>query len=551
MEPMEGAGPDQPLLTGEEILEAIESVRAVMARHAGPDFPLHLAGGPVIEERLTRTMGPDVVRSLGLSILATAVILLALFRRVSGALLPLGVMLLSLFGTLGLAPAFGIPIGLTSQILPSLILAVSVGDSVHILTIFYQRLQRGDSKHEAIAGALGHSGLAVLMTSLTTAGALFSFRSAVLAPVEDLGILAPVGILLALIYTMTVLPAMLSLLPISAKSGQAARFGTVDAALMRCARVSTERSWAIVGVSLAILVGSLLGASQIRFSHNPLLWFPEEDPLRKSMDVLNEEMRGGITLEVLFETEGENGLHDPTLLAKMDALQQDNGSLRTEDIYIGKSISIVDVLKEINQALNENRPEYRRVPGNRQLIAQELLLFENSGSDDLEDYTDSLFSTGRMTLRAPYADAIQYAPLVRKIERIYGEKMSGEAKVTVTGLMPLLMRTFEAMVLSMSRSYVLAIAIIAPLMMLFLASVRLGALSMFPNLLPIVMTLAIMGIFDLPLDGFTLLIGSIALASPSTTRSISCTDSIAISPKRAIPRRPLFVRSPHPGTRSS
>jgi predicted RND superfamily exporter protein len=131
--------------------------------------------------------------------------------------------------------------------------------------------------------------------------------------------------------------------------------------------------------------------------------------------------------------------------------------------------------------------------------------------EDLEDYTDSLFSIGRMTLRAPYADAIQYAPLVRKIEQTYGEQMSGEAKVTVTGLMPLLMRTFEAMVLSMSRSYVLAIAIIAPLMMLFLASVRLGALSMFPNLLPIVMTLAIMGIFDLPLDGFTLLIGSIAL----------------------------------------
>jgi hypothetical protein len=116
-----------------------------------------------------------------------------------------------------------------------------------------------------------------------------------------------------------------------------------------------------------------------------------------------------------------------------------------------------------------------------------------------------------MTLRAPYADATLYGPLVRAIEKTYRERIAGDAIVTVTGLMPLLMRTFEAMVTSMARSYLLAIAIIAPLMMLFLASIRLGVLSMFPNLLPIAMTLAIMGVFDLPLDGFTLLIGSIAL----------------------------------------
>ncbi len=116
-----------------------------------------------------------------------------------------------------------------------------------------------------------------------------------------------------------------------------------------------------------------------------------------------------------------------------------------------------------------------------------------------------------MTLRAPYADAIQYGPFVRRIEQEYAERIGGDATVAVTGLMPLLMRTFEAMTLSMSRSYVLALVIIAPLMMIFLASVRLGMISMFPNVLPIVMTLAIMGVGGFPLDAFTVLIGSIAL----------------------------------------
>jgi predicted RND superfamily exporter protein len=502
---------DQPLLSGEEILAAIGTLREIMARHEGPDFPLYLAGGPVIEERLSLTMGTDLVRFLGLSMLAATVILFVLFRRLSGALLPLGIVLLSLVGTLGLSASFGIPVSLLSQILPALLLAVGVGDSVHILTIFYQNLERGDPKEGAIASALGHSGLAVLMTSVTTAAALLSFRSAVLAPVKDLGLIAPVGILLALIYTVVFLPAMLALLPIAARSRAQERVGVLDRFLAACARAATERPWTVVGLSLAILIASLLAATQARFSHNPLSWFPADGPLRQSMEVMNEEMRGGITLEVLFETDRENGLHEPALLAKMEALQRDNESLRTQDIFIGKSISLVDVIKEINQALNENRPDFRRVPDDRLLIAQELLLFEMSGSDDLDDYTDSLFTTGRMTLRAPYEDAIQYAPFIREIEQHYAERIGDDAKVEVTGLMPLLMRTFEAMILSMSRSYVLALIIIGPLMMVFLASIRLGAISMFPNLLPIVMTLGIMGLADFPLDMFTMLIGSIAL----------------------------------------
>lgn len=501
----------QPFLTGDEILEAVASLREVVERHEGPDFPVYLAGGPVLTERLTHSMSADMGRFLGLSMLAAAVILFVLFRRISGTLLPIGIVVLSLLTTLGMAPVFDIAIQIPTQILPAFLLAVGVGDSVHILTIFYQRLLAGDSREEAIASALGHSGFAVLMTSLTTAAALLSFTSAALAPIKNLGILAPVGVMFALVYTLTILPAMLSLLPIGATPRGDARLAIVDRILMGCARISIERPWAVVGVSVVILAGALLGASQLRFSHNPVHWFPEGDPLRTSMELLGDELRGAITIEVLFDFDQENRLHDPAVLAKLEALQKSNETLNYEGIFIGKSLSIVDILKEINQALNENRADYRRIPDSRQLIAQELLLFENSGADDLADFSDSLFSTGRMTLRAPFADAIKYAPLVRQIEQSYGERMGADAKVTVTGLMPLLTRTFEAVILSMTRSYIIALAVITPLMMMLLASVRLGALSMFPNLLPIAITLAIMGIFDFPLDGFTLLIGSIAL----------------------------------------
>jgi len=116
-----------------------------------------------------------------------------------------------------------------------------------------------------------------------------------------------------------------------------------------------------------------------------------------------------------------------------------------------------------------------------------------------------------MTLRAPWRDAITYAPMVRHVESTYGEAVGEYVKVTVTGVLPLLARTFEAVIHSMARSYVIAFLVITPLMMFLLASVRLGLLSMIPNLMPIILTLGMMGYFDIPLDMFTLLIGSIAL----------------------------------------
>ena len=168
-------------------------------------------------------------------------------------------------------------------------------------------------------------------------------------------------------------------------------------------------------------------------------------------------------------------------------------------------------MKESNQALNENHAEFYSIPQSRLLVAQELLLFENSGSDDLEDLVDSQFSVGRMTLKAPWTDPIAYPGFIETIEERHKEILGDAASVTTTGLIPLLGRTFEAVLSSMARSYVIAFLVITPLMILLLTSVKWGLISMIPNLAPILITLGVMGWFDFPLDMFTLLIGSIAI----------------------------------------
>ncbi len=511
IEPEGDAGP-RSYMTGEEGIAAMAAVREVVRRYAAPDFEIYLAGPPVVNERMAHDMTADMQRFLALSLLTTAVFLFILFRRVSGSLIPVVVVLLSLLTTVGLAPWLGIALQLPTQILPAFLMAVGVGDSVHILAIFYQQLRAGTAKEDAIPLALGHSGLAVLMASLTTAGALISFSAAELLPIRNLGIVAPIGVLIALVYTLTLLPALLAVVPLRGRHARGAgRLALFDGVLARCASVSTRHPIRIVAVSAVVLVVAGFGAAQLRFSHNPLTWFPEGDEIRVAFDTFNEELKGTTVVEVLFDTGVENGMHEPDVLERLEDLQDYNKGFRDGEIVIGKSVSMVDILKEIHQALNENRPDYYALPEERKLIAQEFLLFENSGSDDLEDVTDSLFRVGRMTLRTPWVDAISYPPFMRRLEAYYQETMGEDVHVTITGLLPLLSRTFEAVIHTMARSYVIAFVVITALMILLLGSFRAGLISMIPNLTPILMTLAVMGWFGFPLDGFTLLIGSVAL----------------------------------------
>jgi predicted RND superfamily exporter protein len=499
-------------LTGAENNANMVVVREVMARYAAPDFEMFVSGSPVFTEQIGAGVSGDLRRFVVLSMLTSAFFLFLIFRRPSGTLLPMVVVLLSLLATMGIIPILGYQIQLPTQILPAFLMAVGIGDSVHILVILYQRLREGVPKDEAIAQALGHSGLAVAMTTLTTAGALASFAGSAMLPVANLGVLAPLGVILAFVYTVTLLPALLSVLPIrSDVSGARTPLAFLDRRLVAVGVGCALHPWRVAAVWSGVVALGALGASQLGFSHNPISWFREGAPIRVDTETINEVMRGAMSIDVLIDAGRENGLHDPALLNVLDEIKTTNAEVEVNRVTIGKTVSLVDVLKETNKALNENRASQYAVPQDPLLVAQELLLFENSGSDDLEEIVDSQFRVGRMTLKVPWVDAVAYPDFIEYIESDYAERVGSLAEVAVTGRVALLGRTFSAMIESMAQSYVIAFIVITPLMILLLASFKWGLVSMIPNLSPILITLGMMGAFAFPLDGFTLLIGSIAI----------------------------------------
>jgi len=506
-------------ISDKENTEMVLAASEIVEKYRGENFEIFIAGSPSVTAFLKDSMKKDMAKFIVMILIAIIIFLALLFKRASGVFLPILTVVLAVLSTMGLMAFFGTPIKTMTQILPSFLLAVGVGASVHILAIFYKHYDQNQNddkkqaKADSIAYTLEHSGFAVIVTSLKTAAGMASFSTSEVAPVADLGIYAAAGVLISLLFTIILLPAMLVATPVKAKSVNRddEHHDFMDKALTAIAHFSQDHAKKIVIFSLLFMAVTIGLATQVRYSHNPLEWFPKDHPTRVATEVIDKEMKGSISLELIIDSGKENGLYDIDLLKGIESLTQYAETINTDTYFVGKAVSVVDVLKEIHKALNENRPEFSGLADNSNLISQEILLFENSGSDDLEDFVDSQFSKARITIKVPWIDSFQYKGLLDSITNKLDESFDDSVKVTTTGMIPMLAETTRAAVESSGKSYLIAFAIISLMMILLLSSIKLGLISMIPNLFPIFFILSVMVILKLPLDLFTMLIGAIVI----------------------------------------
>jgi hypothetical protein len=503
---------EKQYLTDGENSEAVNMTREITEKYQAPDFQVYVAGSSAVTHFLKISMIKDVRRFLALAFFTVALFLFIMFRKISGVLLPLLIVVLSLISTIGIMAAFGTPIKLPTQILPSFILAVCVGYSVHILALFYHRFRKNRNKEDAITYATGHSGLAVVMTAATTAGGLFSFSTSDVAPISDVGIFAGIGVLLGMVYTIVLLPALLSIVTVKDKKGREHRLDNtaMDRFLAKVGKISTGHPYVIFFVSAVFIAFSFVGLMKIRFSHDVLRWLPKNSAVRIATEKIDKALRGSISLEIVVDTGKENGLYDPEILNRLEETAAHLETLEVGKIFVGKAWSLTTILKEINRALNENRKEFYTVPQDKRLIAQEFLLFENSGSDDMEDFTDSQFSKARVMTKLPFEDAVAYTAFLDEVNT-YFQKKYPDVKIITTGMTALLFRTVTNAIASMSKSYIYALIVITILMILLIGRFRIGLLSMVPNLAPIIVMLGIVGWFNIPMSLFTMLVGNVAI----------------------------------------
>ena len=514
------AAPTGPrYLDNEQNVEINDRIREVVDKYRGHGVEFFFAGTPVFVSELQRGLEKDLGLMIPLSLLLIIVFLAVLFRRISGVVFPVIVVLLSLTSSLGLMAILGIPVSNAIMILPTFLIVVGVGDSVHILTQFFRNLQKAAVQHpgrrpdkkKAIMHAVAHSGLPVLMTSLTTACGVLSFVWADVAIISQLGIIAPAGVMIAFFYSVLVLPALIAVVPIKARQpGSREKISASDRIFDAIARVTTHRPLTLAAVWGVLFLLAGLGAFSVRFSHNAMAWLPHDSTVRTGTRLMDSKNGGTVMLEILIDSGRENGLHDPDLLARMDEAAETIPTFCVNNIRAGKVASLVDVLKETNRALNNDLDSAYTLPKTRALAAQELILFESSGSDDLAELVDGTYRKARMSVLAPFTDSILYRDYVEEIKTYLAGQFPGET-VSITGHMSLFIGITKMFITSMAKSYLFAFAAITLMMMVMIADFKIGLMSMIANVVPIVMIFGVMGAAGIPIDMLTILVGSIVM----------------------------------------
>ncbi|MFP4040566.1 MAG: efflux RND transporter permease subunit [Desulfosudaceae bacterium] len=499
-------------LSEKESEELVAAVNSIVEEYEKPDFAMAYAGAPAVMSVFNKYTMKDLRLCFLLSFIVAMIFLAVLFRRASGVILPQIVVNAASFSALGLMGWFGVPVKMTTTVLPAFLLCVGVADSVHILSIFYRQVDEGQGKADAIAYAMGHSGLAVTLTTLTTAAALLSFSFAELTAMGELGLFAAAGVVLALFYTITMLPALIAFVPVRRKPGRTSQDGTLmDRTLLMTAGFSTRYPVRIIIVSLILFAICFHFMFNLRYSDHVVNYFPKTLPIRNDIDYIDRHLNGALNVEIIIDTGRENGLYEPVMLNRIERLAHDLETMRFPDIAVGKVTSINHILKETNQALHDNDPDFYTIPRDYNTIAQEFLLFENAGAEELETIVDSQFSRTRVTAKVHWVDSVYLDEFINSVKTYVDGLFQDTATVQITGMSALMARTISAALSSMTKSYILAFGVIAVMMILLVGDVKTGLFSMIPNILPIILTLGIMGALDVPMDLTSLMIASIAM----------------------------------------
>ena len=497
-------------LTDGENRELLKVLHDIVTEYKAKGLEIYVAGSPAVNNALKAQMSADMQKFTKVTFLIIIVFLFIMFRRYSAVFYPLLVIIFSLLTTIGTMAWAGVAFKLPTQIVPSLLLAVSVGATVHVLSIFFDRFNNKGSRRDAIVFTMEHSGLAIAMTSITTAIGVGSFAGSEVAPISDLGRFASLGVMVSLFLTLTILPALLSMTKLKPHIKETHKSSKLDNMMKHLAILPIRYYKQILVVSGLMVAMALYSASKIELSHNPLMWFQPDNYNRVSTETIDKAMNGTVTIEVTIDTKETNGWNDPERLEKLNKLSAKLESYVDDYTHIGKVISLATIVKETNRALHSNDEKYYSIPNDKNLVSQELLLFENSGSDDLEDVVDSQFSKAKVSIKLPWTDAVKAWGTLEYVRTEVAATFPKDEVVT-TGMIPLLINTFAQSVSSSVDSYLMAFIGITIMMMIILGSVRIGLLSMIPNLTPIILGLLIMYSFNIPLDMFTLLIGSIAI----------------------------------------
>ncbi len=477
-------------------------VSKLIEDNEGPEN-LYITGTPVLNNVLADSMKGDLKKLLPIVLLIIALILYLYFRSLKGVILPFTTVLISLIWTLGLMGILDKSISPLNAVMPIILVSLGNAYGIYLLNRYEEELKFGKSSKEAVIGSITTVGIAILMAGGTTVAGFASNVFSDITLMRDFGIFTSFGVAIALLITLTLFPAVLSLIKSNKKKGRIKNnyLGKITSML---ANLAINKSKIIIIITLFLVILSLAGLPRLKTDSNFFNFFAEDSQPKIAYNLVKDKFTGSESIEIFIEGD----VQDPELLKAMNNFQND---LKSTGL-IGEPTSIVNIIERTNKAMHENQSGFEKIPDNRDLIAQYLLLIEMSDDSYLQNFVTLDYQKARIQALVKDTSSEGTASLLAAIERYEEENFAGiKIKSTDTGIIVLIDALADMIIKGQIKGLIFALITVFIIVFLLLHSLKGSILSVLLIALVSLINFGVMGWAGIALDIVTVLISSIGV----------------------------------------
>jgi hydrophobe/amphiphile efflux-3 (HAE3) family protein len=483
-----------------------DKVDAVGKKH---NLEIHYSGLPFIRTEMSNKIKEEIKFFTLLSLLVTGIILLLFFRSFYTFVFSILVVIVGVIWAMGILVLLGYKITLFIGLLPPLVVVIGIANCIYLLNKYHDEFKKHGNKMKALQRVISKVGLAVFITNLTTAVGFGVFALTGSKVLQEFGITSFLSIMSVYLISLILIPVFFSFLKDpSTKQTKHLDNKYIRKLLAKIANIITNhRKW-VYGVTIFIVLTTFIGMLQVKTVGYMLDDISSRDPLYKDLKFFEREIKGVMPFEIVIDTKKPGGVRNPQVLSKIDALERELSKFPE----FSKPVSIAQLIKFARQAKHDGDERFYRIPGNLELgEIMNLMPGGSSGNKMIRSLVDSTYQKARISVQMADVGSVRIKELrnevLNKANVFFPEN---EYDIILTGTSIIFLKGNDYLINNLFMSLLIAFLVIAGLMASIFTSFRMIMISLIPNLVPLLFTAGIMGIFDVKLKPSTVLVFSVA-----------------------------------------
>lgn len=475
-------------------------IRGIVDAAGGPEtfaitgLPTINVSGAILLERDTLTFTP-------LALLLVVIVLAFAFRTPRGVVVPLVPVLIGLVWTNGLMVINGDAINLGTIVLNPLLIVIGIASGIHLISAYYHHARNDLAGHEIVDSVVAHVATPILIAGATTIIGFGSLAFTEIKAVREFGAYSVFGIVSILIANFTVVPALLTLLPVRTSGRGEGEVGWLAAMLQGIGAFSVRHRHAVLVAAGVLIAFSVAGILQIRVETDYLSFFHPDSQVRRENALISERLAGTQPVAIIIDGE------EPRTATRLDVIRATHELQQfvARQPGVNSSLSLLDVLQQMRQALHFDEGD---VPQSQSEIEQ-LLLFLDPGISRGLVNADS--SRASVLVRTRLTGSVELGDFVARVEAFAAKTFPADVAVRATGTAVLLAQSADDLAWGQAEGIWQELVVLLGLLSLMFLSVRIGFLALIPNVVPTIVLFGIMGWSGIPLNISTSMIAAIAI----------------------------------------